>query len=168
MEDALTYNKYKQIEKVTLRKFVAFYINNQKFAIEIDNVLEVLETIDITHIIHTPAYIEGVINLRGNIIAVINLREFFKLPVRENKQIQNVSEKIIIVKEEGKTAGLLVDEIDEIIECENVSFDSLPVTVTGKLSEYLQGIVNYRKEPIGIINLKNLILSEEIKRFDYE
>ncbi|HON56384.1 MAG TPA: chemotaxis protein CheW [bacterium] len=149
---------------------MAFNINNQKFAIDIDNVLEAIETADITHIIHTPEYIAGVINLRGNIIAIIDLQELLMLPPIEKNNYALLN-KIIIVKEEKKIFGLLVDEIIDIIEKEDSALISLPVSVTGKLAEFLQGLLiidENEKEPICVINTKNIVLSEEIRKFDYD
>jgi chemotaxis signal transduction protein len=64
--------------------------------------------------------------------------------------------------------GLLVDDIDDIIEIAEEDIDCLPVTVNGKLADFLHGLLNFNGNPISIVNLHNIYFSEEIKKFDYE
>jgi purine-binding chemotaxis protein CheW len=151
-----------EFEKLNQQKFVTFSLDDQYFGIKVENVIEVLPIQEITPVVHTPQFIKGVLNLRGQIICVLDLKLFFNLDFTE----LNENAKIIFVTCEDKTAGLLVDQINKIYVDKDPTLESIPATVTGKMSELLSGVVNVNYKPLMIINLKNLFTSEELNQFE--
>lgn len=149
-------NEYKQ-------KFVTFSLNDQQFGIKVENVIEVLPQQEITPVVHTPPFIKGVLNLRGQIICVLDLKLFFNL---DYSSISDDNSKIIFVTYEDKTAGLLVDSINKIHVDKDPAVETIPATVTGKMAELLSGVVNVNKNPLMILNLESLFNSEELNQFE--
>ena len=78
-EYSYTKKSKSEIESLNFTQYVCFKLNNQEFGLEVENVIEVLPPPEITPVVHTPDFIKGVINLRGQIIAIIDLRIFFYL-----------------------------------------------------------------------------------------
>lgn len=149
-------------EEMYSQKFVTFKLNDQHFGIKVENVIEVLPYQEITPVVHTPSFVKGVLNLRGQIICILDLKNFFELDYSEPDEFT----KIIFVVSEEKTAGLIVDYIDRIHVDKDPTIESIPATVTGKMSELLSGVINIQGKPLMIINLHNLFNSEEFKVFD--
>lgn len=149
-------------EQESMQKFVTFTLNDQHFGIKVENVIEVLPLQEITPVVHTPPFIKGVLNLRGQIICVLDLKLFFNLDYNGF----NDNSKIIFVNSEDKTAGLLVDAINKIHIEQDPTLDTIPATVTGKMAELLSGVINVNRKPLMIINLENLFISEELNQFE--
>lgn len=143
-------------------RYVCFRLNEQEFGINVQNVIEVIPLPEITPVVHTPNFIKGVINLRGRIIAIIDLKVFFYL---KHTDIGDDS-KIVVVQSEDKVGGFIVDSISQINTHEEVKQDSIPATVTGKMAEYLSGVAKISGRPLMIINLSSLFNSEEFKQFE--
>ena len=144
------------------RQYICFKLNGQEFGADLAGVIEVLPMPEITPVVHTPPFIKGVINLRGQIIAVIDLKVLFLLPVGEGPEKSN----IVIVQSDDKTAGFIVDSITKIHACGAPDKDSIPATITGKLAEYLEGVARMDNRPFMIIDLNSLFGSDEFRQFE--
>ena len=144
------------------KQFICFKLNGQEFGVDLSGVIEVLPMAEITPVVHTPPFIKGVINLRGQIIAIIDLKILFLLAAEEIPEKAN----IVIVHSMDKTAGFLVDSISKIHSCETADKDSIPATITGKMAEYLEGVARIGGRPFMIIDLNSLFGSEEFARFE--
>ena len=137
-------------------------LNEQEFGVCVDNVIEVLPKPEITPVIHTPDFIKGVINLRGQIIAIIDLKVFFTLQSAND----DIGAKIVVVQAEDKTGGLIVDTISQVQMGERVNKESIPATITGKMAEFLSGVEKIGDRPLMVINVKSLFMSDEFKQFE--
>ncbi len=156
-----TYRK-NTVVKDNYSKYVCFELNEQKYGIEIEYVLEVISVPEITPVVHTPEFIKGVINLRGEIIAIIDLKVFFLL---KKTEICDKS-KIVVVSFEDKNCGIIVDAVSQLKNIESISSESIPVTISGKIANFLKGVVQADGKPLIIFNLANIMNSEEIRRFE--
>ncbi len=95
-----------------VRQFVCFRISDEDYGIEIKYIQDIHQIISITRIPQAPDYVEGVINLRGKIIPVIDLRKRFDLPVQESVRPEN---RIIVVDTNGIVVGFIVDLVTEVL-----------------------------------------------------
>jgi purine-binding chemotaxis protein CheW len=98
------------------RQFVIFKIDGEEFGINISSVMEIIQPIEIIKVPRTPEYVEGIINLRGKVYTIINLRKRLSLPAEE---INKLTKIVIINNTESPTnLGFLVDEVIEIVTVE--------------------------------------------------
>jgi purine-binding chemotaxis protein CheW len=143
---------------------ISFRLGNEEFAIKINRVQEIIRFQEITRLPNAIYFMEGVINLRGEVIPVFNLRKRFNLKdsVSKNKQ------KMIIIHISDKKAGLIVDSVSEVLHIEKKNIESLPEAVKSSVSmEFMSGIVRIseRKRILILLNLEMILTEEEKKHF---
>jgi len=118
-------------------KLVTFKIDMEEYGVKIANVQEINRMTDITKIPGAPYYIEGIVNLRGNVIPALDLRRLFKL---EEKQITD-SSRIIIVDLDGKRTGIVVDSVSEVLKLEKGLIETTPdILSSGVARDYVDGV----------------------------
>jgi purine-binding chemotaxis protein CheW len=137
-------------------KFIVFSIAGKEFGIPIDRIVEIVKKQKITPLPKVPQFISGVINLRGAIIPLMDLRK------RLGVEPSSVKERILIIKMHGEKIGLLVDDVREIARIENEHISSPPSIFKGLKQEYLLSIARIAERLIIILNLDNLLTSEEM------
>ncbi|HOK40040.1 MAG TPA: chemotaxis protein CheW [bacterium] len=146
---------------IEIKKYICFKLNEQLFGIPIEQIKEVVSNLEITPVIHTPDYIKGVINLRGEIVVVFDFKSLFLL-----KKNNSLSEKIIIVYYDNKTFGIIIDEMIGIYSSDENLSNTLPPTLSEEVKNYFSGVLIYQKKPVTIINIPNILNSEAVKRFE--
>ena len=139
------------------KQLVVFSVENETFGVEILEVQEIIRMRDITWLPNTPDFVKGAINLRGNIIPVIDLREKFGLPPKPYTKFT----RIIIVQVEDKLIGMIVDDVSEVVEVPEAEIEPPPEMVTGRSSEYIRGVAKVGDRLIIILELANILSTEE-------
>jgi len=139
-----------------LSKFAVFTIAGEEFGIEIDRIVEIVRPLKVTPLPKVPAFISGVINLRGTVIPLMDLRK--RLGVAPSPR----RERIIITKMHGEKIGLIVDSVEEIVSIEEEQIARPPSIFRGLKPEYLRNIVKIVDRLIVILNLDTLLTSEEM------
>ena len=119
-----------------LLQLVTFKLGNEEFGLDILKVKEIIKPVAITKMPNSPYYVEGVINLRGEVIPVINLRK--RLNLAENEQ--NSKTRIIVIETNKKTTGFIVDEVNEVLRIPENIMEATPELVSGVDSEYIIGV----------------------------
>lgn len=139
---------------VEAKQYLVFRLGNEEYGIDIHKITTIVEkNMDISRVPKTPAFVKGVINLRGEIIPVISLRLKFGLP--EDTYGENT--RIIIIKLEDLTAGLLVDSVAEVLTLDENSTENIS-SISGELSlDYISGVGKYNNRIITLLNLEKLI-----------
>lgn len=142
----------KGFDQVDGNQFVVFSLNEQLYAFFIEEVVEILRVPSITSIPGINPYIEGVINLRGNIIPIVNLHKRFQLPTPE----KNKKNRIVIVQGKNENIGLLVDKINMVTK-----FDEEHVEPVSNNQTIEEDIVIYyakhKEQVIGVLNLEKVL-----------
>lgn len=157
-------NNLKNISEDSYNKrYVSFSLNAQTFAFDIEHIVEVIPVYPITKVFHTPVFVSGVINLRGDIIAIIDLNLFFNLQSAATETTGNT--KIIITRRDEKICGFIVDSVAQIDAIEEVRKESIPSSISKDVSDYLKGLTVRDSKPVLIINIDNILNSEKIKQF---
>lgn len=127
----------KIISEEEYTKLVGLKMDNELFGIDILKIREIIRMEQITRVPKAPYYIEGIIDMRGNIIPVVNLRKRFDLDSEsENKE----EDKIIVVENNDKEIGVIVDNVTEVILLPNENIEPPPATIGGIESEYITGV----------------------------
>jgi len=142
------------------RQLVIFNINEESFGVEITQVKEIIKPMDIFKVPNTPEFIEGLINLRGKVHTVFNLRKRFSLPTREFDD----STKIIIVNVNSMSIGFIVDEVNEIIRVEDEDIEMTPQTITSLNRKYMSGVAKLGDRIVLILDLARVLsVNEEVE-----
>lgn len=118
-----------------LLQLVSFKLGFEEYAVDILKVQEINRMVDITSVPNAPPYVEGVINLRGKVIPVINLRKKFGLDAKE----MDAQSRIMVV-DVGTTVGLIVDSVSEVLRLSSDTVEPPPPITSGNGSEYIKGI----------------------------
>lgn len=136
-----------------IKKVIVFELSNKEYAIEIDVVQGIERVMAITRVPRTPSYVKGVINLRGVITPVIDLRERFD---HERKEMDDES-RVIIVSLESYDVGLIVDAANDIIDIPIRSIESQPEVVGGVESDFIAGIAKIEQRLLVILDLATVL-----------
>lgn len=132
-------------------------LNDVEYGIDILSIHEILKVIDVARLPNTPPFIKGVINLRGNVIPVVNVRKRFGY--KESK-ITDES-RIIVVGVQGKLIGLLVDIVFQVFRIPLKDIDTPSELIEGVSAEFIQGVARMKDRLIVILKLDNILFPEE-------
>lgn len=142
------------------KPFVIFRLGDEEFGMDVMNIKEIAKITTITRVPHSPDFIEGLINLRGSLVTVINLRKRF---IFEPKKI-DVDSRIIIAELEDKPVGILVDAATEVLRIPVSDIEATPELVTTEISkEYLKGVGKVGDRLIILLDLKQVLTRKEIE-----
>ena len=138
-------------------QLVIFQLSEQTYGIDIASVYEIIRMETITRVPRTPDFVEGVINLRGRIIPVIDLSKRFNLACSDRTN----SSRIIIVDVGGNTIGMIVDAVSEVLRVPLDSIEPPPPMVHGIDAAYLRGIAILDSRLIILLNLEKILFERE-------
>ncbi len=143
-------------------QLVSFLLDDVEYGIDILAVHEILRISDVTRLPNTPSYIRGVINLRGNVIPVVDVRERFGL---KRAKLTDLS-RIIVVEIGEKLVGLLVDIVHQVVRMQEKNIDPPSELIEGISNEFINGIGHLSSRLIVILNLGSMLFSssEEEKK----
>jgi purine-binding chemotaxis protein CheW len=139
------------------RQLILFTLGKGSYGIPIENVFEIKKMEDITVVPKAPKFIEGVINLRGNIIPVVDLRRRFSM----EKVDMSKKTKIIIVEIGKRQFGLIVDSVAEVLTISSDQIDNTLPSVSGLKSEFIEGIGKFENKLIIILDISKILQSDE-------
>lgn len=137
------------------KQFVIFNMENEDYGIDITEIYEInrLKEVLITEVPKAPKFVEGMINLRGEVVPVINLRKRFGLPFKEYDN----DTRIIIVKFENKMIGLIVDQVKEVVTLMNEDITPAPDEIRDINNKYVKGIGKKDKAIETILDIKEIL-----------
>lgn len=162
MKERFEQTEKEAVEVTTNYQLIGFVIGDELFGVDILTVQEIIRDTTITAIPDAPDFLEGVINLRGRIVPVIDLRKRLKLV--EPDQI-NVDPWIIILSVEGRTTGFMVDRVTKVLNVPKQSIKPAPdIVVAGLKSQYIQGVCKMDQHLLILLNFSRILLVEEIKK----
>lgn len=143
-------------------QLVTFSINKEEYGVRIMQVQEINRVTDITSVPRAPHFVDGVTNLRGNVIPVINIRELFGL---ENKDIDDRT-RIIIVDIGGAKTGLRVDQVNEVLRLMKQDIEKTPSIVTaGGANKYMDGVckIDSGKRMVMLLDVERILGEKELR-----
>lgn len=142
------------------KQYVVFKLDKGEFGIEIMNVREIVPYEQSISIPDTPDFIEGIINHRGNVIPIINLKRRFSLG--EFKATKDT--RIIVITLEEKEVGFIVDEASQTVRLNNSEIDPAPLIIGGVDKRYITGVGKLdEKRLLILIDLERILSQDEIK-----
>ncbi|MEW5844585.1 MAG: chemotaxis protein CheW [Bacteroidota bacterium] len=146
-----------KVESSEILQLVSFKIGNEEFGVDILNVQEINKMTQITKVPNAPDFVEGVINLRGRIIPVIDLRTRLKLDKKEHDK----DTRIIVVEISNKTVGFIVDAVKEVLRVPVNITEAPPEIVTGIDSEFIKSVGKLDDRLLILMDLNKIITNVE-------
>jgi purine-binding chemotaxis protein CheW len=138
-------------------QWVTFHLDEECYGINVMQVQEVLPMTEIAPVPGSPPYVMGIINLRGNVVTVIDTRMRFGLPVREPDQ----TSRIVVIETDEQIAGILVDSVTEVVEVRHAEIDTAPNVGNEESSRYIYGVVSRPSELLILVEVNRLLTKEE-------
>jgi len=141
----------------TVLKLVGFFLGSEEYAVDILKIKMIKLMQEITHVPKALDFVEGVINLRGDIVPIIDLRKKLKL----GESNRSEESKIIVIEIDDKLVGVIVDEVSEVIEIEESKISPPPQIIGGVESEYLTGVGKIGDRLLILLDLDKILTFEE-------
>jgi purine-binding chemotaxis protein CheW len=146
-------------QKFFERQLVIFRIGKEEFGVDISDVKEIIKLENTTHIPETEDYVEGIINLRGKIVTIIDLSK--KLAIGSIKKNDNT--RVLVTEIRGSTLGFVIDSCNEVLRLTGDKIESAPKIITNKINaDYIQGVGLIDNRLIVIIDLGKIMSDKEI------
>jgi purine-binding chemotaxis protein CheW len=142
-------------------QLVTFKLGNEEFGVDILKVQEINRMMNITRIPNAPPFIEGVINLRGKIIPIVDLRK--KLGFDNGNGESEKTTRIIVVELDGLVLGFIVDSVSEVLRIPENTIEPPPSIVGGVESDYIEGVGKLDNRLLILLELKKLFSSTDRK-----
>jgi purine-binding chemotaxis protein CheW len=144
----------RQVEEKKLFHLVTFYLGREEYGVDIGCVQEIIRAADITPVPGAPGHVQGVINLRGKIIPVADLRRRFGLPAIEESEFR----RIVVVELGEKRIGMLVDSVSQVIKVPAGVVEEMPEAVTTVADNYIKGVGKLENRLVIILDLNRSLL----------
>lgn len=156
-------------EEEGLMQLVGFGIGLERFGVDILTVQEIIRSTEVTPVPNSPSFVEGVINLRGDIIPVIDLRKRLGLYLGDKEGVRNW---ILILRISDRVVGFIVDSVTEVLKVPEEKIEPPPtIVVAGLENQYIHGVCEIEKKLLIILDFESVLFNEEyyaLKDMDYD
>lgn len=139
-------------EHFNLRSVVWFTLGAEDYAIKVDHVQTVLDEMKLTPVPNTPRFVLGVINLRGVIIPVVDLKEMFQMPKGDREDMM-----AIVIEVENMKVGIAVDKVKEVLDIDFAKLQPPPPSLSGLGAEYVIGMYKLNNNILIVVDLVRVI-----------
>ena len=141
-----------------ISRFLTFFIDDECYGLNISNVKEIIASMNITNVPKTPAYIKGVINLRGTVIPIIDVRLKFGMDERE----YDMNTAIIINEIDGVSIGFVVDRVEDVLSIKSSELTEPPKFGASVDTSFIESVAQINKSVIMMLNLKKIFEQDEL------
>lgn len=142
----------------TFKRWVTFRLNEERYCINVMQVQEVLRMTEISPVPGAPYYVIGIVNLRGSVVTITDIRKRFNLGPRETDD----ATRIIIVEIKNNIIGILVDSVDDVVDLKPSEIDSAPNVGNEESNRYIQGVSSKDGELLILIDLDKYLSDDEL------
>jgi purine-binding chemotaxis protein CheW len=146
----------------TLNSFLTFRLGDELFAANVGKVIEILEVPKITKVPRSPDFMRGVVNLRGNVLSVIDSRTKFGLPPITDTINTCIIVMVVNVDGQQVTLGVIVDAVQEVMEIDDSQTQEMPSIGSRYKAEFIEGMVKRDDHFIMLLNIDALFSSDEV------
>ncbi len=137
----------------SILRYVTFRLEEEVYGINVMQVQEVLRVTEIAPVPGAPDYVLGIINLRGNVVTVVDTRERLGLGSKEMEE----STRIVIIEADKMVVGILVDAVAEVVDLRASEIESAPSVGNDESSKYIQGVASRDGELLILVDLNKLL-----------
>ena len=148
-------NDNQEIEQIS--QWVTFMLEGEKYGIEVMHVKEVLRNIEIAPVPGAPDFVIGIINLRGNVVTVIDTRLRFGLQTKALDE----NTRVIVIETEDQSVGILVDAIAEVADIPKSGIEITPNVGNTDTSKYILGVYSAKSDLIILVDISKLLTEDE-------
>ncbi|WP_207062452.1 chemotaxis protein CheW [Motiliproteus sp. SC1-56] len=138
-------------------QWVTFRLAEETYGINVMQVQEVLRYTEVAPVPGAPAYVLGIINLRGNVVTVIDTRQRFGLPATEVTD----HSRIVVIEVGGQVVGILVDAVSEVVYLNQSEIEQAPNVGTEESAKFIQGVCHKDNRLLILVDLQKLMSEEE-------
>ena len=144
-------------------QLVVFKIGDEEFGVDISQVREIVRLIEITYLPKSPAFIEGVVNLRGQIVAIIDLAKRLGIPSLPRGD----ATRIIVIEISENTVGMIVDSVSEVLRLSSEDVEDVPGLIESEVPEhYIRGVGKLPDRLLVLLDLSRVLTHEEVKHVE--
>lgn len=164
MKEIKTMDKRKQAEAEIeeMEQYVTFTIGNEVYGVEVLKVQEIIGMTQITHMPNSMRFMKGVINLRGSVVPVVDMR--LKLEMEEQEYTKFTV--ILIIEVKGTLVGIIVDAVSDVVGLPLSSIQETPHFSANIDTDYIKGIAKKAEQLIIVLDVDRILSSEELERLD--
>jgi purine-binding chemotaxis protein CheW len=145
-------------------QLVTFQLGEELYGINIMDVKEIVRVQEIRALPNAPIYVEGIFNLRSEIIPIINLHKRFHLKKILNSEEDELLSGFIILDIDGMKLGVIIDRVSRVVTIEKEEVQPPPQMLTGIGAEYIQGVVRQEKGYLIILDIRDLFNPKELQK----
>lgn len=145
-----------------LVQVVSFQLGTEEYGVDISQVQEIIRMVEITHVPRAPHFMEGVINLRGQLIPIIDLRTRFGM----ERAAPTKSTRIVVTEIGTKRVGIVVDSVSEVLNIPLDNIEEAPEMIAGVGTEYIQGVGKVNDRLIIMLDLTMVISNDEKQQLE--
>src|SRR5574344_3049807 len=138
-------------------QWVTFQLDRETYGINVMQVQEVLRYSEIAPVPGAPGYVLGIINLRGNVVTVIDTRQRFGLPSAEVTD----NTRIVIIEADKQVVGILVDSVAEVVYLRQSEIETAPSVGNDESAKFIQGVCNKNEELLILVDLEKMMTAQE-------
>ncbi|MFH1338555.1 MAG: chemotaxis protein CheW [Candidatus Omnitrophota bacterium] len=150
-------------EKKKEYQLVVFKIGDEEFGVDISQVREIVRLIEVTYMPKAPAFIEGVVNLRGQIVAVIDLAKRLGIP----SKTRGDNTRIIVIEIGENTVGMVVDSVSEVLRISSDDIEDVPGLIETEVPEhYIRGVGKLKDRLLVLLDLSRVLSHEEVTKVE--
>ncbi len=145
-------------------QLVVFALGDEEFGVDISQVREIVRLIQITYLPKAPVFIEGVVNLRGQVVAVIDLAKRLGVPSKPRGD----STRIIIVELADNVVGMIVDSVSEVLRLPDENIEEVPHIIDTEVPEhYISGVGKLKDRLLVLLDLNKVLTPEEMQHVEH-
>ncbi|RMH44173.1 MAG: chemotaxis protein CheW [Gammaproteobacteria bacterium] len=161
--DTISTSVHKSTGEDPVLQYVTFQLGQETYGINVMQVKEVLRHTEIAPVPGAPSYVLGIINLRGNVVTVIDTAQRFGLPTPEITD----NTRIVIIEAEGHEIGILVEAVSEVVYLKASEIETAPNVGNEESSKFIQGVCNRDDQLLILVDLNKLLGEEEWAELDF-
>lgn len=137
-------------------RWVTFSLDGETYGVNVMQVQEVLKLTEVAPVPGAPDYVLGIINLRGNVVTVVDTRRLFGLPPRDSDD----ATRIVILEVDGQVVGILVDSVAEVFELDPSRVETAPTVGSEEGSRYIQGVYSQDDRLVVLVDVSRLLAGD--------
>ena len=145
-------------------QLVTFQLGGEQYGIDIMDVESIVKVEDVRDIPNAPSYVEGIFNLRGQIIPVINLHRRFHIKKAELSEEDELLSGFVIINLDGTQLAVIIDKVLRVVQIEKEEIQPPPQMISGIGAEYIQGVVHRDDAYLIILDIRRLFNMRELQQ----
>ena len=145
-------------------QLVTFQLGDELYGIDIMDVSEIVRSQDVRGIPSAPPYVEGIINLRGNIVPIINLHRRFRIQKEKREEEDRLLSGFLILELHGMELGVFIDKVSRVVTVNRADIQDPPQVLSGIGKEYIQGVAPEKDGYLIILDIDRLFDPKELQQ----